>query len=320
MKSDLLLSVYKDNKLGTYLARPLTNDMIVEQSSQGFLEVEYKGDLSSLKYYTWSEGNIVNQGSETYCAIHYSALNFKDVMVASGRVPVIAYPESFRTQEYGNLGMEFSGKMAKSGTKIMGFVPSNAIATGIDVKDSGSFVWEVPEKMSLEEAATIPVVYSTVYYGLIMRGKLRPRESILIHAGSGGVGQAAINVCLSMGCDIYTTVGSQEKRDFIKKNFGLNDDHIFNSRSVSFADDLLRATNGRGVDVVLNSLADDKLLAGISCLADSGRFLEIGKYDLISDHLLGKINPFVERKKVIIFPSLQKMIFPSFASNESDDR
>ena len=288
MKSDLLLTVYKDNKLGTYLSRPLTNEMIVQESNQGFLDVESKGDLSSLKYYTWSEDTMVNPSSDTYCSIHYSALNFKDVMVASGRVPLVAYPESFRNQENGNLGMEFSGK-TKNGTKIMGFVATNAIATGIDVKNSGSFLWEVPETMSLEEAATIPVVYSTVYYALVMRGKLRPRESILIHAGSGGVGQAAINVCLSMGCEVYTTVGSQEKRDFIKKNFGLGEDHIFNSRSISFADDLLRATNGRGVDVVLNSLADEKLLAGISCLADSGRFVEIGKYDLISDHLLGEV-------------------------------
>ena len=289
MKSDLLLSVYKDNQLGTYLSRPVTNDMIVQSSDQGFLDVESKGDLSSLKYYTWSEENLLNPNSDTYCQIHYSALNFKDVMVASGRVPLVAYPESFRNQENGNLGMEFSGKLAKNGAKIMGFVATNAIATGIDIKNSGSFMWEVPEKMSLEEAATIPVVYSTVYYALIMRGKLRPRESILIHAGSGGVGQAAINVCQSMACEIYTTVGSQEKRDFIKNTFAIPDDHIFNSRSVSFADDLLRATNGRGVDVVLNSLADDKLLAGISCLADSGRFVEIGKYDLISDHLLGEL-------------------------------
>ena len=89
---------------------------------------------------------------------------------------------------------------------------------------------------------------------------------VLIHAGSGGVGQSAINICLSFDCEIFTTVGSEEKKQFILNEFPqIKEDHIFNSRSTQFELQVLAATNGRGVDIVLNSLADDKLKASLRC-------------------------------------------------------
>ena len=81
----------------------------------------------------------------------------------------------------------------------------------------------------------MPVVYSTAYYALIVRGNLRKGESVLIHSGSGGVGQAAISICLSMGCDVYTTVGTAEKREYLLKTFpGLKPENIGNSRDLTF--------------------------------------------------------------------------------------
>jgi fatty acid synthase, animal type len=82
-----------------------------------------------------------------------------------------------------------------------------------------NMMWEVPDKWTMEQASTIPCVYSTVYYALVMRGQMQKGDTVLIHAGSGGVGQAAISVALQAGCTVFTTVGSQEKRDFLKKNF-----------------------------------------------------------------------------------------------------
>ncbi|XP_074602980.1 fatty acid synthase-like [Brevipalpus obovatus] len=161
----------------------------------------------------------------------------------------------------------------------MGMISSGAMATQVSVGPE-DFILPIPDNWSLEEAATLPVVYGTVVYGLIMRGSLKRGESVLIHAGSGGVGIAAINLCLSYNCTIYTTVGTPEKRKFILERFPqLTEANIGNSRDTSFEEMILRETDGRGVDIVLNSLSDDKLQASLRCLAPGGRFLEIGKYD-----------------------------------------
>lgn len=110
---------------------------------------------------------------------------------------------------------------------------------------------------------------------------------MLVHAGSGGVGQAAINIALHYGCDVFTTVGTKEKKEFIKNRFPqIPDRHIGNSRDTTFEQMVLRATRGRGVDVVLNSLAEEKLEASLRCLAPGGQFLEIGKFDLAKDNPL----------------------------------
>lgn len=78
---------------------------------------------------------------------------------------------------------------------------------------------EIPEEWSMEDAATVPCVYCTVMYAFFVRGNLKFGQSVLIHLGAGGVGQAAINVALSNGCVIFTTVGSKEKKKFIRKHF-----------------------------------------------------------------------------------------------------
>lgn len=131
-------------------------------------------------------------------------------------------------------------------------------------------------------------VYFQSYYALVVRGRMKPGESVLIHAGSGGVGQAAIAIALHMGCTVFTTVGNQTKRDFLKQRFPqLTDNHIGNSRDTTFEQLVLQQTKGRGVDLVLNSLAQEQLLASVRCLAKHGRFLEIGKVDFSNNSPLG---------------------------------
>ena len=187
------------------------------------------------------------------------------------------------------LGLEFAGR-DENGNRVMGMVPSKGLATTI-VMDDMDFVWPVPQHWSMEEACTVPVVYATAYYALLIRGKLRPRESVLIHSGSGGVGQAAIAICLAMECQLYITCGSTAKREFLIKEFSpkLSDKNFWTSRDTTFEEFVKRNTNGRGVDLVLNSLSEDKLQASLRCLATSGRFLEIGKYDLSQNNVLGKL-------------------------------
>jgi len=211
-------------------------------------------------------------------------LYFRDIMLASGKLPPDALPGKMATEDC-ILGLEFSGRDA-GGRRVMGMVEARGLATTI-VADLG-FLWEVPDKWTLEQAATIPVAYATSYYALFVRGQLKAGESVLIHAGTGGVGQAAIAISLHAGCTVFTTVGTPEKREYLKKTFPqLTDRHIGNSRDTSFEQLILTETQGRGVDVVLNSLAEEKLQASIRCLALNGRFLEIGKYDLSNDNNVG---------------------------------
>lgn len=116
-----------------------------------------------------------------------------------------------------------------------------------------------------------------------MTSKIEKGKSILIHAGTGGVGLAAIQVALSYGLTVYTTVGNAEKKKYLLERFPQIDvSNIGNSRDTTFEKMIRVNTKGVGVDFVLNSLSEDKLQASIRCLAKNGTFLEIGKYDIMN--------------------------------------
>src|SRR5262249_36924716 len=146
------------------------------------------------------------------------------------------------------------------------------------------FVALKPKPMSFEEAATAPIAFLTAYYALHHQGRLARGERVLIHAAAGGVGLAAIQVCRHLGAEIYATAGSSEKREYLR-SLGVR--HIYDSRSLSFAAEVMRETNGEGVDVVLNSLAGEAIAAGLEVLREGGRFLEIGKQDIYRNARLG---------------------------------
>lgn len=254
------------------------------QSKHAYVNTLVRGDLSSLR---WIESSLnqQQQSDKLLCSVYYAPLNFRDIMLATGKLPPDALPGKIAMEDC-ILGLEFAGR-TEDGRRVMGMVEARGLATTL-LADPVSFLWEVPDKWTLEEAATIPVAYSTSYYALFVRGQLKPGESVLIHAGTGGVGQAAIAIALHAGCTVFTTVGTLHKRQYLKETFPqLNNKHIGNSRDTSFEQMILTETQGRGVDVVLNSLAEEKLQAGIRCLAKNGRFLEIGKYDLSRDNRIG---------------------------------
>lgn len=289
LSKDLISNVYHNGQWGTF--RHLKLDVQGEVSN---LQVEHayvnaltKGDLSSL---SWIEGPLSRQLLDPkdkkveLCSVYYAPINFRDVMLSSGKLAADALPGDLATQDC-ILGLEFSGRDS-TGKRIMAMVQAKSLATTCVAQSN--MIWEIPEKWTMEQASTVPCVYSTVYYALVVRGKMKKGESILIHAGSGGVGQAAISVALHHGLTVYTTVGSKEKREFLKKAFPkLTDKHISNSRDTSFEQFIMRATKGHGVDLVLNSLAEEKLQASVRCLGLNGRFLEIGKLDLNNNSPLG---------------------------------
>ncbi|KAJ3652440.1 hypothetical protein Zmor_018404 [Zophobas morio] len=192
--------------------------------------------------------------------------------------------EPFRLAQEFLTGFEFSG-IDLRGRRIAGITDCHGISSQVIVDPSS--VWQVPDSWTLEDGATVPVVYSTVIYALLMVGNMQPGCSILIHSATGGIGLAALNVCLHYKCEIYVTVGTQEKRGYLKKYYPqFPDSHIGNSRDTSFEQMIKRETKSRGVDIVLNSLSEDKLQASVKCLARNGQFMEIGKYDLANDSSL----------------------------------
>ena len=292
LRKDLVMNVYKDGKFGSFRHLQLDEKTTDEvQTEHAYLNVSTRGDLSSLKWYEaqhkyWSSLNPLQRNpSEVLCTVYYAPLNFRDIMLATGKLPPDALPGDMALQDC-ILGLEFAGR-DQSGNRVMGMVASKGLATSLIIDDP-QFLWRIPDDWSMEEASTVPVVYGTAYYALLVRGNLQPGESVLIHSGSGGVGQAAIAIALNFGCEVFTTVGSNEKKEYLKKVFPqLTDRNFANSRDSSFEQHVLRETQGRGVDVVLNSLSEEKLQSSVRCLAQHGRFLEIGKYDLSQNNPLG---------------------------------
>ncbi|KAL0266678.1 UNVERIFIED_CONTAM: hypothetical protein PYX00_009160 [Menopon gallinae] len=287
INKELAVNVFKDGHWGSFRHQALP-EPVKEENEYMYMNTSVRGDLSSFRIYEspLSENPHYANGSDSL-VIYYSSINFRDVMVASGKLALDVLARGRMEQEI-VIGFEFAGRYKKSGKRVMGMISRGALTSFIGENSPGYLAWDIPDKWSLAEAATVPVVYGTVYTALITNGRLQKGDSILIHSGTGGVGLAAINVALFYGCTVFTTVGTPEKREFIRKTFPqIPDNHIGNSRDTSFEQMIKHETNGRGVDLVLNSLAEEKLLASVRCLADNGRFLEIGKFDLANNNPLG---------------------------------
>jgi acyl transferase domain-containing protein/NADPH:quinone reductase-like Zn-dependent oxidoreductase/SAM-dependent methyltransferase len=219
-------------------------------------------------------------------------LNFKDVLVSLGSL------------NERKLGVDAAGVVTRVGKNVTGLKPGDrvmtatcdAFATYVRFPAAGAIA--MPKNMSFEEAASMPLIFLTAYYALVTAGGLTKGETILIHAAAGGVGQAAIILAQQIGADIFATTGSDEKKKLIREQYGIPEDHIFSSRDTSFAKGVMRATKGKGVDVVLNSLAGEALRLSWHCLAKFGRFLEIGKADSFANTGLD-MKPFLDNKSYI---------------------
>ncbi|NWX15444.1 FAS synthase, partial [Aegotheles bennettii] len=285
VQRDLVMNVYRDGKWGSFRHLPLQQAQPQELTEYAYVNVLTRGDLSSLRWIVSPLRHFhVNNPDVQLCKVYYASLNFRDIMLATGKLSPDAIPGNWALQQC-MLGMEFSGRDL-AGRRVMGLLPAKGLATVVDCDKK--FLWEVPKNWTLEEAASVPVVYTTAYYALVVRGGIKKGESILIHSGSGGVGQAAIAIALSLGCRVFTTVGSTEKREYLQARFPQLDANSFSSsRNTAFEQHILRVTNGKGVNLVLNSLAEEKLQASLRCLAQHGRFLEIGKFDLSNNSQLG---------------------------------
>ena len=282
-----------NEQIGSYQVLPtdqmtLMNNTDDKKDGQFYLRCLKPGDLTSL---TWVQAgprkHLIDSCDDSLTVkVAYCALNFRDIMFATGQLDFDAIPgiTSSITQD-SILGLEVAGFNLLTDQRVMGITPYQGLASMACFVDP-LLTWKVPASWSLEDAATVPVVYATAYYALVIRGNLMAGESVLIHSACGGVGLAAMAICQSINCSVFATVGSKDKVDFLLSKYPSMKGRIFNSRSTDFADELLKYTDGKGVDVILNSLSEEKLQASLTCLADNGRFLELGKVDFVKDHKL----------------------------------
>ncbi len=245
---------------------------------------------NSLDQLRWtSEPRTKVGANEVEISVKAIGLNFRDVMFAMGLLP----PEILESGFAGaTLGMEAAGVVTKVGAaesemkigdKVICFAPSslsNYIVTRSEA------VVPLPQGLTYAEGATLTTAFFTVTYALARLAKLVRGERILIHGAAGGVGIAALQYARSVGAEIFATVGSDDKRDFLRL-MGIPDSHIFSSRTLEFASQIREITHGEGVDVVLNSLASEAVYRGLSILRPFGRFIELGKVDFVSNSKVG---------------------------------
>ena len=220
-----------------------------------------------------------------------TGLNFRDVMYVMGLLPDEAVENGFAGA---SLGLEFSGVVNRIGADVTGFKPGDAVmgfgaacfASHVVTREDA--LMPIPDGWTFASAATVPTVFFTVYYALKELARLQPGERVLIHGAAGGVGIAAVQFARHLGAEIYATAGSDEKRLFVEL---LGADHVLDSRSLAFAEDILALTNGEGIDVVLNSLAGEAIRRNLQILRPFGRFLELGKRDFFENTPIG-LRPF----------------------------
>ncbi|MBI4589538.1 MAG: SDR family NAD(P)-dependent oxidoreductase, partial [Candidatus Rokubacteria bacterium] len=252
-----------------------------EETAAFRLELSTPGVIDSL---TLSQAERRRPGrGQVEIEVCAAALNFRDIMKVLRLYPADDGDEML-------LGDECAGRIVALGEGVEGLhIGDEVIAMtpgsfGSHVTAPAGLVMRKPERLTFEEAVTMPAAFLTASYALHHLARLRRGERVLIHAATGGVGLAALQIARHLGAEIFATAGSPEKRELLRL---LGVQHVMDSRSLAFADQVMEITGGRGVDVVLNSLAGQALAKGVSCLAPFGRFLELGKRDLYQNSKLG---------------------------------
>jgi phthiocerol/phenolphthiocerol synthesis type-I polyketide synthase C len=223
--------------------------------------------------------------------IEAAGLNFRDVMWAMGLLPDEALLDGFAGP---TMGLECAGVVTAVGADVNGYLVGDRVmafapaALSSETVTKAHAVMRMPAGMDFAAAATVPVAFLTTVYALGYLARIEAGETVLIHGGAGGVGLAAIQYARHRGARVFATAGSPAKRALLR---ALGVEAVFDSRSLAFADDVLRLTAGEGVDVVLNSLAGEAMRRSLGLLKPFGRFLELGKRDFYENSAVG-LRPF----------------------------
>lgn len=259
-----------------------TKELTVPQDQPFELVIQTPGALDQLTLQVTDRRPP--QSGEVEIRVKASGLNFRDVLNALGMYPGPRIP----------LGIECAGEVVAVGEGVAEFKVGDEVI-GITTAAFRSYatipvdrVFSKPDNITVMEAAAIPTIFLTAYYGLHHLAGMKAGDRVLIHAAAGGVGLAAVQLAQRAGAEIFATAGSEKKRQYLQS---LGVKHIFDSRHLEFAEEIMQVTNGRGVNIVLNSLADEFIPKSLSILADGGYFLEIGKRDDWDQAKVSQMNP-----------------------------
>ncbi|CAM02153.1 ansamitocin polyketide synthase A [Saccharopolyspora erythraea NRRL 2338] len=233
---------------------------------------------------------------EVRLAVRAAGVNFKDVLITLDMLGV----------RHG-LGGEAAGVVLEVGDGVTDLAPGDRVM-GV-VGDYGAFATEavtdrrllarIPRGWSFEQAASVPVVFLTAYYGLRDLAGLSAGQSVLVHAAAGGVGMAATQLARHWGAEVFGTAGPG-KWDALR-SLGLTDDHIASSRTAEFGELFRERTGGRGVDVVLNSLTGELAETSLALLPRGGHFLELGKTETRDAGQVAEAHPGVRYQAYALY-------------------
>ncbi len=251
-----------------------TREQWLDSSLPLRLECRERGRLDTLRF---SPFELPPCGpGQVSIEVKAAGMNFRDVLKALALYPGDAPDARIFGDEVGGIVKEIGPGVTHvaPGDRVFGLavfgIGTHTIARAGDVR-------RIPADLTFEAAATLPVVFMTSWHALRNVARLRKGERILVHAGAGGVGMAAIQIALHLGAEVIATAGSPSKRALLQT---LGVEHVIDSRRGDFAETVMNLTGGKGVDVVLNALAAEAIPMGLSCLAEFGRFIEIGKRDI----------------------------------------
>lgn len=255
----------------------------VKHDSDGMrLRIRKPGDLQSLELV--AAPRTPPGPGQIEVTVTASNLNFADVLVAYGRYP------SFEGR-LPELGADFAGVVTRVGAgvtthqvgdRVAGITADGAWATYVTC--DADMAVTLPADIAEDRAAAVPSAHATAWYSLHDLARISSTDRVLIHSATGGVGRAAIAIARAAGAQIFATAGSPARRELLR-SMGI--DHVYDSRSAEFAEQIRRDTGGYGVDIVLNSLPGAAQKAGLELLAFGGRFVEIGKRDIYGDNKIG---------------------------------
>ncbi|CAG8364717.1 unnamed protein product [Penicillium salamii] len=283
---------------GSQTAQPKPSPRRLEELGSSRLFVETPGLLDTLHFAPDDRTNSPLQPGQMEVDVKAAGINFKDVMMAMGQIPVE------------DLGCESSGVVSAIGEDVNNDPHGLRPGDRVMCLSSGSFCTKlrldarlaerIPDSMAFDTAAAIPITHVTAYHSLHNIARLRRGERILIHAATGGLGQALVEMSQLAGAEVFVTVGSAEKKAFIIDRFGIPEERILYSRDTSFAQSVMYQTAGRGVDVIVNSLAGEALRQSWTCIAPNGRFVELGQRDITINTRLD-MKPFARNASFTAF-------------------
>lgn len=265
------------------------DDMLVppERTADWHLVLTGKGSLDSLALAPGEAASVALAAGEVRIAIRAAGLNFREVVLALDLVSGDTRPP----------GGEAAGVVLEVGPEVTTFAPGDRVmglmssgAGPVGIADHRT-LWPMPPGMSFAEAAAIPVVFLTAYYGLAEIAAVGAGETLLLHAATGGVGMAALQLARHWGVTVLGTASPGKWN--VLRSLGLGSDHIASSRDLDFEERFRAASGGRGVDVVLNSLAGPFVDASLRLLSPGGRFVEMGKTDIRDPAAVAAAHPGV---------------------------